>query len=69
MAWHHQNISFYSTHEYFREALKGTNMQQADYDGRTVLHIAAAEGHLECVRFLVEKCNLNVDAEDRWEKI
>jgi glutamate dehydrogenase len=27
-----------------------------DYDSRTPLHLAAAGGHLECVRFLVEEC-------------
>jgi glutaminase len=24
-----------------------------DYDGRTALHLAAAEGHIRCVRFLL----------------
>lgn len=36
-----------------------------DYDGRTAIHLAAAEGHLEIVKFLLE---LNVDPRplDRW---
>lgn len=38
----------------------------ADYDGRTALHLACAEGHLDCVRFLVEECKVPVNVIDRW---
>lgn len=38
----------------------------SDYDGRTALHLAAAEGHFECVQFLLEHCNVPHDAKDRW---
>ena len=30
-----------------------------DYDGRTALHLASAEGHLRCVRFLLDVCKVN----------
>lgn len=41
-------------------------MGQRDYDGRTALHIAAAEGHTEAVRFLVDTCRVIKDPKDRW---
>jgi glutaminase len=47
-------------------ALAGYDMSVADYDGRTALHIAAAEGHLSCVRFLIEKCQVPPTPRDRW---
>ena len=40
-------------------------MSNANYDGRTALHLAAAEGHASCVKFLVESCKLNPLAKDR----
>ncbi len=30
-------------------------MSSADYDGRTALHLACAEGHLSVVRLLLER--------------
>merc|ERR1719440_1260864 len=36
-----------------------------DIDSRSPLHIAAAEGHLDCVSFLVDK-KANVNIKDRW---
>ena len=41
-------------------------MNVGDYDGRTALHLAAAEGHLRCVRFLLETCKVQHDVKDRW---
>lgn len=40
-------------------------MSLSDYDGRTALHLAAAEGHLDCVSFLLEQCNVPYDIQDR----
>ncbi|KAI3384040.1 hypothetical protein SNEBB_002436 [Seison nebaliae] len=48
--------------------LLNVNMRVHDYDKRTALHIAASEGHLPCVQYLVEKAHLNMKAEDRWKR-
>jgi len=49
-----------------RYALSGMDMCAADYDGRTALHLAAAEGHLDVVKLLLEQCKVDVKAKDRW---
>lgn len=41
-------------------------MTLSDYDGRTALHLAAAEGHVDCVEFLLRQCHLPCDVRDRW---
>uniref|UniRef100_A0A8D3CAG3 glutaminase n=1 Tax=Scophthalmus maximus TaxID=52904 RepID=A0A8D3CAG3_SCOMX len=49
-----------------RFALSAMNMEQRDYDSRTALHVAAAEGHVEAVIFLTEICKVNPHMKDRW---
>ncbi|XP_031581931.1 glutaminase kidney isoform, mitochondrial-like isoform X2 [Oreochromis aureus] len=49
-----------------RFALSSMDMEQRDYDSRTALHVAAAEGHIEVVRFLMEACKVNPVPRDRW---
>jgi ankyrin repeat protein len=43
----------------------GAQVQFADYDRRRPLHIAAAEGHKECVMFLLSR-GARVLSQDRW---
>ncbi|GKB21267.1 integrin-linked protein kinase 1-like protein isoform X2 [Tanacetum coccineum] len=43
----------------------GVDVNSIDLDGRTALHIAASEGHVEVVKFLLSR-KANIDARDRW---
>ncbi|XP_078384438.1 glutaminase kidney isoform, mitochondrial-like isoform X2 [Oculina patagonica] len=49
-----------------RYYLSGTDMTLTDYDGRTALHISAAQGCHEVVKFLLEHCGVPADPKDRW---
>eukprot|EP00854_Cymbomonas_tetramitiformis_P023779 gene23779-28828_t len=43
----------------------GVNPDEGDYDKRTALHLASAEGHDKVVEYLLSK-GANVNIEDRW---
>ncbi|XP_017769989.1 PREDICTED: glutaminase kidney isoform, mitochondrial isoform X2 [Nicrophorus vespilloides] len=49
-----------------RHKLSGMDMTLSDYDGRTALHLAAAEGHVESVEFLLSYCQVPYNVKDRW---
>uniref|UniRef100_A0A1B6H141 glutaminase n=1 Tax=Cuerna arida TaxID=1464854 RepID=A0A1B6H141_9HEMI len=49
-----------------RHKLSGMDMTLCDYDGRTALHLCAAEGHLDCVIFMLEQCGVPHNSKDRW---
>ena len=49
-----------------RFALSGMDMSCKNYDNRTALHVAATQGHLNIVKFLVEKCSVAHDIKDRY---
>uniref|UniRef100_A0A665V2B5 glutaminase n=1 Tax=Echeneis naucrates TaxID=173247 RepID=A0A665V2B5_ECHNA len=49
-----------------RFALSSMDMDLQDYDSRTALHIAAAEGHIDVVKFLTETCKVDPFVVDRW---
>jgi glutaminase len=52
-------------HELQRLYASGVNLAAADYDGRTGIHLAASEGHLEAVKFLIAK-GVPASPKDRW---
>lgn len=44
----------------------GANVNAGDYDKRTAVHIAAAEGNVAALKVLVELGGANLDVKDRW---
>uniref|UniRef100_A0A3Q3ECN3 glutaminase n=1 Tax=Labrus bergylta TaxID=56723 RepID=A0A3Q3ECN3_9LABR len=49
-----------------RYFLSGVDVNAVDYDGRSALHVAAAEGHTEVIRFLLGNTGANAALKDRW---
>ncbi len=43
----------------------GIDLNEGEYDKRTGIHLAASEGHLEAVKFFIEK-NVDINPKDRW---
>ena len=52
-------------HAILRLESQGVDISSADYDGRTPLHLAASEGHLELVRFFITR-KIPLSPKDRW---
>ncbi|WKX95920.1 hypothetical protein Q1695_012406 [Nippostrongylus brasiliensis] len=46
--------------------MQGVDLGASDYDRRTPLHVAASEGDLNMVKFLVNVAKVDVEARDRW---
>lgn len=42
------------------------DVNQGDYDGRTGLHLACSNGHVDAVHFLTKQPNVNIHVEDRY---
>lgn len=50
-----------------RAVALSVDISKGDYDKRTALHLASAEGHEEVVKYLIRK-GANPNAKDRWSK-
>ena len=50
---------------FYRFYYVDADMRACNYDKRTALHLAACEGHSDCVKFLVEKCQISPLVKDR----
>jgi glutaminase len=48
-----------------RLVAQGVSLEKADYDRRTPLHLAAAEGHDHVVQYLIAQ-GVDLDPQDRW---
>ena len=45
---------------------KGIDLNEANYDGRTPIHLAASEGHQNIVDYFILK-KMELNPKDRWE--
>lgn len=48
-----------------RLQIQGINLNDGDYDKRTPLHLAAASGHYDIVKYLVDY-GVEINCKDRW---
>lgn len=60
LCWSNQDTGYDSN-----LSIQGSDLNTADYDGRSPLHVAACEGHLNVVEYLLNE-RANVDAIDRF---
>lgn len=42
------------------------NLEISDYDLRNIAHLAACEGHVNILEYLVTQTNFNLELKDRW---
>lgn len=49
-----------------RYKMNGMDLSLCNYDGRTPLHVAAAEGHYHVIKMLMDCPNCAVNATDRY---
>ena len=47
---------------------KNIDFNQSDYDGRTALHLAVCEEHIDIVNFLLKIVKMNSNQKDRWNR-
>ena len=48
-----------------RLVANGVKLDEADYDGRTCIHLAASEGSIDIIKFLIGK-KVNLNPKDRF---
>lgn len=58
-------FSFFLASWFERYFLSGVDLNAVDYDGRSALHVASAEGHSEVIRFLLENAGADASLRDR----
>ena len=51
-----------------RAYAEGIDMNIRDHDKRTALHLASCEGHVGCVKFLLDVGKVESNVQDRWGK-